>query len=233
MSSVLSTHCTRRNLPYSTQAHSLYVRAAASGLHPRTTALLPAFPLTADDVDDDGGNTDSNARRDAEISLLVTAARAHIAMGGVLDGLALIDDATDIGGGFGGGAAAAAALRARGKWGGDGAAGGGLARLGDGDASAVAEELCVSGGSVGLRAALRLRERLLEEVTAVVLWLDRVRAGQRAAGEGGWFERTVRCEGASVFGASSQPNPNPTLASIAANDGAADPLLSLPFSTHP
>ncbi|CAN0220524.1 unnamed protein product, partial [Scytosiphon promiscuus] len=42
-------------------------------------------------------------------------------------------------------------------------AGAGLARLGDEDASAVAEELCVSGGEVGLRAALRLRERLAEE----------------------------------------------------------------------
>lgn len=147
------------------QAHSLYVRAAASGLRPRTTALLPPFPLTADDdVDVDGGgdgHKNSSDRRDAETSLLVTAARAHIAMGGVLDGLALVDDATDKGGGFGG---SAAALRARGKWGGDGEAGGGLARLGDDDASAVAEELCVSGGSVGLRAALRLRERLSEEV---------------------------------------------------------------------
>ena len=113
-------------------------------------------------------------------------------MGGVLDGLALIDDATDIGGGFGGGAAAAAALRARGKWGGDGEAGGGLARLGDDDASAVAEELCVSGGNVGLRAVLRLRERLSEEVTHFfflfsegVEWpgVDGVEVEMRAAGE--------------------------------------------------
>lgn len=155
------------------QAHSLYVRAAASGLRPRTKPLLPPFPLTTDDDDDgyDGGTDRANRsyRRDAEITLLVTAARAHIAMDGVLDGLALIDDATGIGGGFGGSgggaaAATAAALRASGRWGGDGEAGAGLARLGDGDASAVAEELCVSGGSVGLRAALRLRERLAEEV---------------------------------------------------------------------
>ncbi|CAB1119231.1 unnamed protein product [Ectocarpus sp. CCAP 1310/34] len=143
-------------------AHSLYVRAEASGLQPRTTALLPEYPLTTDDVDtqdDDDGHW--RRRWDAEVSLLVTAARAHIAMGGVLDGIALIDDATAIGGD---GASAAAALRAAGRWGGDGVAGAGLARLGDGDASTVAEELCVSGGDTGLRAALRLRERLAEEV---------------------------------------------------------------------
>jgi len=155
------------------QAHSLYVRAAASGLRPRATALLPAPPLTADDIDGDGGG-DSVARRrhDAEVSLLVTAARAHIAMGGVLDGLALVDDATEglAGGAGAGAAAAAAALRASGRWGGDGEAGAGLARLGDEDASAVAEELCVSGGGVGLRAALRLRERLAEEVRLCFIW---------------------------------------------------------------
>lgn len=171
------TH-TRARVRTHIQAHSLYVRAAASGLRPRTKPLLPPFPLTTDDAaaaataadygDGGGGNGDtdedanSRYRRDAEISLLVTAARAHIAMGGVLDGLALIDDATGI---VGGAAGAAAALRASGRWGGDGEAGAGLARLGDGDASAVAEELCVSGGSVGLRAALRLRERLAEEVS--------------------------------------------------------------------
>ncbi|CAN0446669.1 unnamed protein product, partial [Hapterophycus canaliculatus] len=35
------------------QAHSLYVRASASGLQPRTTALLPRAPRTTDDNDGD------------------------------------------------------------------------------------------------------------------------------------------------------------------------------------
>ncbi|CAM9618416.1 unnamed protein product, partial [Ectocarpus sp. 8 AP-2014] len=91
----LAARCLGSALPeIALEAHSLYVRAEASGLQPRTTALLPAYPLTTDDVDtedDDDGHW--WRRRDAEVSLLVTAARAHIAMGGVLDGLALIDDA--------------------------------------------------------------------------------------------------------------------------------------------
>lgn len=77
-------------------------------------------------------------------------------MGGVLDGLALIDEAAGIRGGGGRGSG--------GRWGGDGEAGAGMARLGNQDASALASELCVSGGRVGLRAALRLRERLADEV---------------------------------------------------------------------
>ena len=111
---------------------------------------MPAHPLTI--TTSTSGIT--TARQDAEIALLVTAARAHIAMGGVLDGLALIDEAAGIRGGGGSG----------GRWGGDGEAGAGTMRLGDQDASALASELCVSGGRVGLRGALRLRERLADEV---------------------------------------------------------------------
>ncbi|CAN0387748.1 unnamed protein product, partial [Ectocarpus sp. 13 AM-2016] len=89
----LAARCLGSALPeIALEAHSLYVRAEASGLQPRTTALLPEYPLTADDVDTEGDDDDGHwrRRRDAEVSLLVTAARAHIAMGGVLDGLALI-----------------------------------------------------------------------------------------------------------------------------------------------
>lgn len=95
-------------------------------------------------------------RDKAETALLVTAARSHVAMGGVLDGLALLDDAAGLGG---------SAARARGKWGGDEEAGAGAALLEDQDASVLVEELCVSGGDVGLRAALRLKERLADEVS--------------------------------------------------------------------
>lgn len=137
--------------PPNPKAHSLYVRAAATGLE-RGSALLPAHPLTLPT----STSATTIARRDAEIALLVTAARAHIAMGGVLDGLALIDEAAGIRGGGGGGSG--------GRWGGDGEAGAGTVRLGDQDASALASELCVTGGRVGLRAALRLRERLADEV---------------------------------------------------------------------
>ncbi|CAN0036015.1 unnamed protein product, partial [Ectocarpus sp. 6 AP-2014] len=74
----LAARCLGSALPeIALEAHSLYVRAEASGLQPRTTALLPAYPLTTDDVDtqdDDDGHW--RRRRDAEVSLLVTAARA-------------------------------------------------------------------------------------------------------------------------------------------------------------
>ncbi|CAM9763354.1 unnamed protein product, partial [Ectocarpus sp. 4 AP-2014] len=95
----LAVRCLGSALPeIALEAHSLYVRAEASGLQPRATALLPEYPLTTDDVDTEDDNDGHwRRRRDAEVSLLVTAARAHIAMGGVLDGLALIDDATAVG----------------------------------------------------------------------------------------------------------------------------------------
>lgn len=84
-------------------------------------------------------------------------------MGDALDGLALVDDAAGLGG-----YAAGTVARSRGRWGADGDAGEGAARLGDADASALVEELCVSGGEIGLRAALRLRERLAEEVENLI-----------------------------------------------------------------
>lgn len=156
-------------LDNTTQAYSLYVRAAASG---QTPVITIQQQPTAENKNDSSSAT-NNARAEAETALLVTAARAHVSMGGVLDGLALLDDAA----GFGGSSA-----RARGKWGGDGEAGAGAAVLGFDDSSAVAEELCVSGGELGLRAALRLKERLAEQVRR--WWLDRV-AGCGGAGRGG------------------------------------------------
>ncbi|CAN0506580.1 unnamed protein product, partial [Ectocarpus sp. 12 AP-2014] len=75
----LAARCLGSALPeIALEAHSLYVRAEASGLQPRTTALLPEYPLTADDVDTEGDDDDGHwrRRRDAEVSLLVTAARA-------------------------------------------------------------------------------------------------------------------------------------------------------------
>lgn len=135
------------------------MRAAEAGVAPATP--LPSAGPGADREEGSGDaearvETPFDTRRDAERALLTTAARAHIVMGGVLDGLALIDDAAGLGG---------RNAQASGKWGGDGEAGAGAALLDDFDASVLVEELCVSGGDVGLRAALRLRERLAQEVS--------------------------------------------------------------------
>lgn len=151
-----------------TQAYSLYVRAAASGQSP-VIPLRQHHPAAPPAGSESSRDNNQIVRAEAETSLIVTAARAHIAMGGVLDGLALLDDAAGLSG---------SNARARGKWGGDGEAGAGAAILGDNDASVIVEELCVSGGELGLRAALRLKERLAEEVRWWAGW-DRARAGSQ------------------------------------------------------
>lgn len=113
------------------------------------------------------GSNLTKERREAEKKLLLCAARAHVSMGGVLDGMALIDDAARLGGD---------AARKGGRWGGDGDAGAGAARLlSNEEASELVEELCVNGGEIGLRAALRLRERLVEQVRCSMM-IDLARA---------------------------------------------------------
>ena len=135
------------------KAHSLYVRVAKAGLDP---AVITTGPLPTTIAAENWASFNSRSRTEAEKKLLLCAARSHIAMGGVLDGLALIDDAARLGGD---------AAREGGRWGGDGDGGAGAAQLlSDDEASELVEELCVTGGQVGLRAALRLRERLAEQV---------------------------------------------------------------------
>lgn len=120
---------------------------------------MPTAPETAAFAtvpDNWAGSNIRRERREAEKKLLLCAARAHVSMGGVLDGLALIDDAARLGGDM---------ARKGGRWGGDGDAGAGAARLlSNEEASELVEELCVNGREIGLRAALRLRERLAEQV---------------------------------------------------------------------
>lgn len=121
--------------------------------------LVPAIMIGGDSNNEGVLATEgADQRLDSERALLTTAARAHIVMGDVLAGLALIDDAAGLGG---------QRAQAHGKWGGDGEAGVGATLLDDFDASVLVEELCISGGAAGLRAALRLRERLMEEVSMV------------------------------------------------------------------
>ncbi|CAM9262994.1 unnamed protein product, partial [Laminaria digitata] len=85
-----------------------------------------------------------------------------------------------------------------------------MARLGDEDASALASELCVSGGRVGLRAALRLQERLADESRILTrearLLLLEALAGATGGDLGVTFETTGR--GLTFPGASvARPDP--------------------------